>query len=327
MKITFTDAADTLEAREEKDPEFREMLEDQGNLSGLVANVNAFVAEKGLTARHTTVLYRIERILEDASVAEPTDDPDLDNLVLVYNQNIRSIRDAMEQIRGAVGAAIFDAESKVRQAGSDLAETYYPGVSGDEVDQAIEHARQSVEQIGAELGRRINQSFVDVVPDLGQQFHNIHTGDLYQRTAASIGRRAGGRDLSKALQAVQQGTEILGQLAGRFALNSAAVAQGASGMARFSGSAAHTTVLNIGHFFGHSFRPWEAVRYASFIGRAAPVLSILGVVVSVGSQIYADRQEQKRSSCDVRSRPSLIRPPSIWAAKRWRSRSPLYRSC
>ncbi len=168
-------------------------------------------------------------------------------------------------------------------------------MSGDEVDQAVQRARQSVDQVGAELGRRIEQSFVDVIPDLGQQFHSIHAGDLYQRTVASIGRRAGGRDLSGALQAAEQGSRLLGDLAGRFALNSVAVAQGASGMARFSGSAAHVTVLNIGHFFGHSFRPWEAVRYASFIGRAAPVLSILGVVVSIGAQIYADRQEQKRS--------------------------------
>lgn len=295
LKITFTDAADALEAWEEMDPEFREMLEDQGNLSGLVANINAFVAEKGLAARHTTVLYQIERALEDASVTEPTDDPDLDALVLVYNQNVRSIGDAMAQIRGAVDTAIFDAESAVKRAGSDLAETYYPGVSGGKVDQAVERARQSVEQIGAELGRRIEQSFVDVIPDLGQQLHNILAGDLYQRTVASIGRRAGGRDLSGALQAAELGIEILENLSGRFALNSAAVAQGASGMARFSGSAAHATILNIGHFFGHSFRPWEAVRFASFIGRAAPVLAILGVAVSIGAQIYADRREQKRS--------------------------------
>ena len=295
LKITFTDAADALEAREEKDPEFRKMLEAQGNLNGLVANINAFVAEKKLTARQTTVLYQIERVLADAGAAEPTDDPDLDNLVLVYNQNVRSIRDAMAQIHGAVDTAIFDAESAVKRAGSDLAEAYYPGVSGDEVDQAVERARQSVEQTGAELGRRIEQSFVDVIPDLGQQFHDIHAGDLYRRTVASIDRRARARDLSGALQAAERGSRLLRDLAGRFALNPAAVAQGASGMARFSGSAAHATVLNIGHFFGHSFRPWEAVRYAGFIGRAAPVLSILGVVVSIGAQIYADRQEQKRS--------------------------------
>ena len=295
LKITFTDAADALEAWKEEDPEFRAMLEDQGNLSDLVANINAFVAEKELTARHTTMLYQIERILEDAIAAEPTDHPDLDALVLVYNQNARSIRDAVAEIRGAVGTAIFDAEAAVKRAGSDLAESYYPGVSGDEVDQAVERAQQSVDQIGVELGQRIQQAFVDVIPHIGQQIHSIRTGDLYQRTMTSIGHRAGQRNLSAALQAAEQGSQLLGDLATRFALNSAAVAQGASGMARFSGSAAHAAVLNIGHFFGHSFRPWEAVRYAGFIGRAAPVLSILGVAVSIGTQILADHQEQKRS--------------------------------
>ncbi len=295
LRVTFTDAADALEARGETDPEFRDDLEEQGNLSGLVANINSLVADKGLSARQTTVLYQVEQILDDAGAAEPTDDADLDAMVLVYNQNVRAINDAMAQIRGAVYTAIFDAESAVRRTGSDLAETYYTGVSEAEVDQAVKHAQQIAERIGTELGRRIEQSFADVVPDLGQQLHDIHAGDLYQRTMASIERRACVRDLSGALQAAQQGSEILGNLVGRFALNSTAVAQGASGLARFSGSWAHSMVLNVGHFFGHSFRPWEAVRFASFIGRAAPVLSIVGIAISVGAQVYADRQEQKHS--------------------------------
>ena len=306
LKITFTDAAYALEVREETDPEFQEMLEKQGNLSGLVANINAFVEEKGLTARHTTLLYRVEQILEDAIAIEPTDDPNLDALGLVYNQNVRIIRDAVAQIRGAVSTAIFDAEAAIRRTGSDLAETYYPGVSGDQVDQAVEYARESVDRIWAEMGERIERSFVEVIPDLGQQFHNAHAGDLHRQTVASIELRSGGRDLSRALEVAQQGSVILGEFAGRFALNSAAVSQGATGMARFSGSAAHAAVLNIGHFFGHSFRPWEAVRYAGFIGRAAPVLSILGVLLSFGAQFYADYKERKRSEEVEKLRQQIV---------------------
>ena len=296
LKITFTDAADALEAREETDPEFREMLEEQGNLSGLVANINAFVAEKGLTARYTTVLYQVEQVLEDASAAEPTDDPDLDALVLVYNQNVRAIRDAEEQLRTAIGNAIFDAETAVKQAGADLAEFFYPDVPQQEVRQATERAKETLQQVSDDLGLRITQAFKDVTPEIGQRIHDLQAGDLYQQVLSNIGRRAGGRDLSGALRAAQLGTELLETLAGRFAFSATAMAQGATGLARFSGSAAHTTVLNVGHLFGHSFRPWQAVRFVSYLGRAAPFLSIGGALLGIATQVYSDRQDQKHSA-------------------------------
>ena len=78
-------------------------------------------------------------------------------------------------------------------------------------------------------------------------------------------------------------------------------------MARFSGSVAHIAILNIGHFFGHSFRPWQAVRFAGYIGRAAPFVSMAVELLSIPAQIRADRAEDKLSEEARRKRDEITR--------------------
>ena len=295
LYITFTDAESALEAQEETDPEFQEMLTEQGNLAALIDNINTLVREKGLNARHTTVLYGVDQVLQTAIQLEPTDEPDADALILIYNQNLRAIADAKAKIGSAVESAIFDAESEICAVGNALAERYYPDARKDYLEQASETAEEDMQRVSERLDQRIELTFSEVLPELGQRIHELHASQLHQQTIDNLAGKSGGRDWTPALKVAQDGAKTLAKLSGQFAVNSAAVAGGASGLARFSGSAAHTAILNVGHFFGHSFQPWQAVRFASFIGRAAPFLTIAGVVLSVVAQAYADRQERKRS--------------------------------
>lgn len=73
----------------------------------------------------------------------------------------------------------------------------------------------------------------------------------------------------------------------------------ATGLKAFSGSNMHQLVLDIGHFFGHSFKPWEAVKWVKGINVAGKVLGVFGVVFSLGMQIKEDvdadnRQQEMR---------------------------------
>lgn len=63
------------------------------------------------------------------------------------------------------------------------------------------------------------------------------------------------------------------------------------GISGASGSSLHDVVLNIGHFFGKSFKPWEAVRWASNIAKVAK----FGVpVITAGIDIYMQYREEKK---------------------------------
>lgn len=68
-----------------------------------------------------------------------------------------------------------------------------------------------------------------------------------------------------------------------------------SGVSGASGSALHEIVLNVGHFFGKSFKPWEAVRWASNIAKVAKFgIPVVTAGIDIWMQVREDRQEDKR---------------------------------
>ena len=68
-----------------------------------------------------------------------------------------------------------------------------------------------------------------------------------------------------------------------------------SGVSSASGSSLHGIVLNVGHFFGKSFKPWEAVRWASNIAKVAKFgIPVVTAGIDIWMQFREDRQENKR---------------------------------
>ena len=247
-----------------------------------------------MLARHTTVLYSIDQVLQEAIELEPTDDPDADSMVLVYNQNIRAITEARDQVRLVVRNAIAKATTEISICGSELAEHIYPEVTQDQLECAAERAQSRLEEIHRQLIQESEDQASEILPMLGKRLEDLEGSSRYQETFRNIHRRMEGHDWSGAIRGVASVAKKLSDLSQKLAFNSAAVSQGASGMARFSGSFGHQAILGIGHRLGHAFRPWEAVRLTSYIGRAAPFLSIAGTALTVGAQFHADRQEDKR---------------------------------
>ena len=144
LKVTFIDAASALEACTEDDPEFREMLTQQANMEALVENMNRLVQERGIASRHTTILYTIDQILQEAMAAENTDDPQLDALSLVYNQNIRTMTQARNQIQQRVNSAIARAKQRISDAGQQLAENIHTEANQESLQDATDSAEADV---------------------------------------------------------------------------------------------------------------------------------------------------------------------------------------
>ena len=52
-------------------------------------------------------------------------------------------------------------------------------------------------------------------------------------------------------------------------------------------------VKDIGHFFGKSFKPWEAVKWTRMIANASRVLAVLGMLLTILTQILEDARAAK----------------------------------
>ena len=107
------------------------------------------------------------------------------------------------------------------------------------------------------------------------------------------------------MRVIQSLASRLGETAAKIATNNAAVSAGITGLGRFTGSQGHTAVLAIGRTFGHSFRPWQAVRLTQTIGRAATVLSVVSVVLDIALEIKEQRDEEKREREALEARQNV----------------------
>lgn len=67
------------------------------------------------------------------------------------------------------------------------------------------------------------------------------------------------------------------------------------GISSASGSSLHNIVLNVGHFFGKSFRPWEAVRWASNIAKVAKFgIPVITAGIDIWMQLHEEKKENER---------------------------------
>ena len=293
LRITFTDAASALEARAETDAEIADILAEQANVGELIANLNDLIRDKGLQARHTTKLYAVDQALQEAMALEKTDDPDADALSMIYGQNIQAIGEAQFQLKVAADNAINEAATQVALDAGEFADIYYPGARPEKIDDASERMDAKIQAIWEQLIIRLDREAEAIIPAMNQRLVQLHESHRFQIVENNIRQRSSTETTTKMLSVTAINAKRLGDLGRQMAANPAAA--GATGLARFSGSAAHGAVLNVGHMMGHSFRPWEAVKLARGIGTAGAVLSVAGIALGIGLQIWQDRQEEKQN--------------------------------
>ena len=92
----------------------------------------------------------------------------------------------------------------------------------------------------------------------------------------------------KALGWLKKGAQGIGNMAPN-------VSDFFGGISQASGSSLHNIVLNVGHFFGKSFKPWQAVRWASNIAKVAKFgIPVVTAGIDIWMQIHDERKENRR---------------------------------
>ena len=304
LRTTFTDAESALEAQEEEDDDLAEMLSRQANMEGLIRNLDHLIREKGLIARHTTTLYTIEQVMQDAMESEPKEDPEVDSLVMMYNQNMRVIRETRSRLQRSIRNAVDEAATQVTLAGAEYADSFHTITSQEQLEGANSGIDARIEEIWNNLVRRIEEEFAEAIPAMGDRLGELHNSHRFRTTMGNLNGRRPGPDTTRVLNVAQTAAAQLGEFGRRTAM-SPTLGSGASGLARFSGSQAHHAVLGLGHMMGHSFRPWEAVKMARNIGRASAVLSVLSIVLDVGMQLKSDQDEARRDTEAIEDRQKI----------------------
>lgn len=319
--IVFVDAESYFESLEEDDEEDKAELMALSNFKGFIEAIDQFSNERGLLGKVTTPLASIHTQLEELLGKLSVETPEQEALVELLQRKMRIVKGSQQQLQEQFDGALAELEQNIILSGDNIAESVDETLneadfkemqqrSINKVEEAVKQAQKKVEQLTATTLEALEADLKDleesplaaslkaalfdhyqaieqlqVSADIDIQEQNV--GEKYEASVKT----------QKTLESAGKGFSWLSKQA----INESAKA----GTRVASGSTLHKAVLEIGHFFGVKFKPYQAIKVAERIGSAAkflgPVMALIGVFV----QINDDVQQEKRNTALISARRDI----------------------
>lgn len=285
----FVDAVDFIDGVADEDEDFIEL----SNFNALVVQMNLLTEQKGLLKKQFDTPVRIlQSYLSDMAVSRV--DPQLVSLIDQQSNMIkRFIRDIKQeiiiQLNKYENASVSDVMDLSRRIG-EITET--------EFEDLLKELSQNVERYANDALSAISDSLSVLLSNLQREIGESSINEAIDVYINSIDVKiSSGKfsiDEECNLNKQRKGLEYLKDVGIKIG-NYAPKVTFFGGVSQASGSALHGAVKNVGHFLGYKFKPWEATKFASNLGKAAKFgIPALTAVLSIGLEIHAAKQEEKR---------------------------------
>lgn len=305
LRTVFVDAESYIDSLSEDDPDIATELKERSNYDQLVETLNEFVADKGISSRLTTVLYKLFDILQGAipHFQSSTGDDDVDAVEEHMLRERYIISQTSWRIESAVKAIYESAASEIRDKGRSVANDIYDCSDESAAEAMLEKAYSDVNEISSRCKKDVVAKIEELATDCQAQLDEFYNSDFSNTLRFRLGKRKDGGNaiINQILK-----TDWIAQGSSKIIANTTGANAVANGLKAFSGSNAHEWVLNIGHYFGHSFKPWEAVKWVKKINIAGKALGVFGVVFSWGMQAKEDIDEDRRNR-EIRANREKLR--------------------
>lgn len=274
----------------EEDEEIKAELLAESGREELIANLNAFVQSRQVTAKIERPLYTLQEAVRNVSV---TDDinmlNDAESLLLRKQRILQNGQvDAEEEINDLT----MECQQDIIELGREAASYLKPGVSEEELEASLNESGRRAEQLVQECLRGIERTF-------GRLANTIKTEMDTEMASTSVQKIFGRNNMPVP---AERTTDLPRESAG---FDGAAGAElGANltsawniantGLKSFAGSAMHEGILSAGKFFGIKFRPWEAVGLAKSAAVFGAVLSVAGVLLAIWGKFKSDEERRQK---------------------------------
>lgn len=311
LKTSFVDAEAAIESRAEQDEAIAKVLLRKSGVEAFTQALNGFVREKGLTGRYTTALYNLEQVLQEALASESTGDKDIDALEELLLQRRRALLETQDRIPRAVEGEIQRAGSQIRQEGRKIADMINGSADQKQVDKELQAAQDRVQRHAEQLEESIQVVIGKHMKDLDDRVGAIANSELAKELLPRLAHRIEEASISpETMSKLKKASDISSKLGEFLVKNSFTPKAGTLGglfkLNQYSGTAAHGAIKAIGHFFGKSFKPWEAVKWTRAVANAGRVLAVAGTVLTFILQIKEDADAAQLEK-DLRESRSAVR--------------------
>ena len=274
----------------EEDEEIKAELLAESGREQLIANLNAFVRSKQVTAKIERPLYTLQEVVRNVSVAEEINMlNDAENLLL---RKQRILQNGQADAEEEVNSLTMECQQDIIELGREAAGYLEPGVSEEEFKAKLNEAGQRAEQATQDCIQSIERVF-------GRLANTIQTEMDTEMASTSVQKIFGRNNIPVP---AERTTDLPRESAG---FDGAAGAElGANltsawniantGLKSFAGTAMHEGILSAGKFFGIKFRPWEAVGLAKSAAVFGAVLSVAGVLLALWGKFQSDAERQQQ---------------------------------
>lgn len=286
--ITFIDANDYIEGISDGDEEFVRL----SNFEKFINSLNSFVSSKGLIKKQFDTPVRIlQSYTKDIAIS------DVDHtLADFYRQFEEKLSISERELKRDVSNLLYsfetDAMAKVSNLSSGIG-SLDENEWKTKQDDLNRNLQNSIQNTSTEIENVVSQNYENLFKEV-EKFSSRDSLTQYidsieaklKSPNISIEERNNLNYQKKALSWLRTGAAKVGGFA-------PGVKNVFGGISSASGSQLHNIVLDVGHFFGKSFRPWEAVRWASNIAKVAK----FGIpVITTGIDIWMQLREEKKEN-------------------------------
>lgn len=296
--VTYIDTysyQDSMDA----DGEDKDILLEMSGFSTLFDNINKFIEKKKVIGKCTTSLYKLEQMLSEALSEFKTGDICVDGSLDLLNQQRKALVNAKEHIKTESYNIIRRNTQQVRDWGYEIANQLSLSDNEKEVNSRLQEKYNATDRIYQQAATELEEIIKYENNELQKFATKLEKSEFANSLKSAIERRIQDVKMSKQTATnLKLGAEKAGEV-GKWLSKFATGKNAESGwnaifkLGTYSGSDAHQVVLKVGHFFGHKFKPWEAVKTASKIGKFGKILGVGGVLLGVGLQIWDDYQENQ----------------------------------
>ncbi len=296
--VCVIDAKDYLEAFEIVEQEERAELVKYSGYNNFHKNLNAFISNKGILGRLITPLNLIQDYLNRIINQLTAENKDTENLLELLQRKQFRLIESKRNIKNIVYDHIDTVVSNIKKEGNKIANLIEKDGDKDILESesinSIEKIKTHSDNINKNIEYSIESEFSQLEGELDILMQSELAQTLLNQESIKVNFNTdieiNGIDKVK----VESGIDILnniGRFAESFALNKEAVSNGAKGLKVASGSDAHKVIYNVGKFFGHKFKPYEAVKYADKVGKIGSIVSKVAIVLPflvAGYEEYAE---------------------------------------
>lgn len=271
----------------------------KSGMKNFTDNLNQFISDKRLLGSCTTSLYEVEKILSDIVTDWKTGDFIVDGSIHLLNEKRCLLEDAKRRIKEKVGTLVDENSSQIREWGNQIANKLTSAQNNDEVNRMLVDRQNEVDKCAEKLAGDIEKLINVEVGNLQKKIEELENKEFARDLKIAIEERVKQIDISdKTQKNIGKAGEVMRDFGTKIASMSMGANAGTGLMSLFktsaySGSKLHDVVIKVGHLFGHKFKPWQAVRWTKNIANGFRIVGVVGSVLTVGLQIYNDRQEVK----------------------------------